>query len=81
MAARCTTTSRRGGGLVIVWEKTELWQCRQGKLTPEQLKASFTMVSTPQGMTRALLVPKALVRAEREAVSVEDGAAVAYRSG
>src|SRR5262249_8601222 len=60
----------RDRDLVVGWEGTEPWRKRRALLSPDEIRAVTVMCCTVRGMTRAMLVPKALVDAEREANTV-----------
>jgi hypothetical protein len=57
------------GGLVPAFEGTSPWRKWTAQLAPGEIKAACVMVCTPQGMTRVLLVSKAMVKASVKAVT------------
>jgi hypothetical protein len=52
------------GGVVLAWESTPLWLRMTARMKPDLLRSWATMVSTPTGMKRALIVPKAAMSGE-----------------
>jgi hypothetical protein len=52
------------GGVVLAWESTPLWLRMTARMKPDLLRSWATMVSTPTGMKRALLIPKAAMSGE-----------------
>jgi hypothetical protein len=51
-------------GGIICWESTPVWLWLHARMKPELLRSWATMVSTPTGMRRVMIVPKTVLSEE-----------------